>query len=67
MLSKRFSNPFNTTTKAVKEAYGRSGSPFQRPFGRSRVADDAYFARLVVYIHHNPQKHGLVDDHRNWV
>jgi len=65
--SKRFSNLFNAYTKAVNKAYGRSGSLFQRPFGRSRVADDAYFARLVVYIHHNPQKHGLIDDYRHWV
>ena len=65
--SKRFSNLFNAYTKAVNKAYSRTGSLFQRPFGRIQVTDDAYFARLVIYIHHNPQKHGLVDDYRSWV
>jgi putative transposase len=62
-----FSNLFDDYTKAASKVYGRSGALFQRPFGRSRVTEDAYFARLVVYIHHNPQKHGLIDDYRDWV
>jgi len=30
------------------------------------VSDDRYFAALVIYIHHNPQKHGFVADFRDW-
>ncbi|RIK37608.1 MAG: hypothetical protein DCC55_23735 [Chloroflexi bacterium] len=30
------------------------------------VTADAHFRRLVVYIHQNPQKHGFVDDFRQW-
>ncbi len=47
-------------------AHDRTGSLFQRPFGRIPVADDTYFAWLVAYIHRNPQKHGLLDDFRGW-
>jgi putative transposase len=64
--SQQFSNWFNAYAKAINRAYGRTGSLFERPFGRIAVTSDAYFAQLVVYIHHNPQKHGLVDDFRNW-
>ncbi len=30
------------------------------------MTTDAYFARLIVYIHQNPQKHGLIEDFRDW-
>ena len=30
------------------------------------MTDDDYFKMLVVYIHQNPQKHGLIDDFRDW-
>jgi len=30
------------------------------------VTSDAYFRRLVLYIHQNPQKHGFVKDFREW-
>jgi putative transposase len=64
--SQQFSNWFNAYAKAINKAYARSGGLFERPFGRIAVTSDAYFAQLVVYIHHNPQKHGLVDDFRDW-
>ena len=38
----------------------------ERPFQRIPVASEAYFGRLVVYIHQNPQVHGFVDDLSEW-
>ena len=64
--SQHFSNLFNAYAKAFNKAHGRTGTLFQRPFGRIEVSSDAYFAWLVVYIHHNAQKHGFVDDFRAW-
>ena len=64
--SQAFSNLFNAYTKAFNKAVGRTGALFQRPFGRIRVNADAYFLTLVTYIHQNPQKHGFVNDFRNW-
>ncbi len=46
--------------------YHRTGALFQRPFGRIPVTTDTYFAQLIVYIHQNPQKHGFVEDFRDW-
>ena len=64
--SHQFSNLFNAYAKAINKANDRTGSLFQHPFGRVAVTSDAYFACLVAYIHHNPQKHRFVDDFRDW-
>ncbi|MGC8788129.1 MAG: transposase, partial [Anaerolineae bacterium] len=60
--SQCFSNLFNAYTRAFNKSYKRTGTLFQRPFGRMIVASDTYFVCLVAYIHHNPQRHGLVSD-----
>jgi len=61
-----FSNFFNAYAKAIHTAYGRTGSLFQHPFGRTPVLTQSYLIQLVRYIHLNPQKHGLVSDFREW-
>jgi REP element-mobilizing transposase RayT len=64
--SRLFSNLFNAYARAFNKTYGRTGALFQRPFGRIEITDDAYFVRVAVYIHRNPQKHGFVTDFREW-
>ncbi len=64
--SRAFSNLFNAYAKAINKAYQRTGSLFEKNFGRIEVTADAYFARLIVYIHTNAQKHGFVPDFRDW-
>ena len=61
-----FGNLFNAYTKAFNKVYRRTGSLFEKPFHRKLVTDDNYFRQLVLYIHYNPQKHGLIDDFRLW-
>jgi REP element-mobilizing transposase RayT len=61
-----FSNFFNAYAKGINQAYGRTGSLFQHPFGRSPLSNFNPFERVVVYIHQNPQKHGFVQDFRDW-
>ena len=61
-----FSNFFNAYARTINDRYGRTGSLFQRPFHRIPVTTDSYFLSLITYIHRNPQKHGLVDDFRDW-
>ena len=65
-VSQAFSNFFNAYTKAFNVAYSRTGSLFEHPFDRKEVTSETYFVRLVIYIHQNPQKHGLVGDFRAW-
>ena len=64
--SQQFGNLFNAYSKAINNRYRRTGSLFEHPFERIPVTSEAYFQQLVIYIHQNPQKHGLVDDFREW-
>jgi REP element-mobilizing transposase RayT len=64
--SMQFGKLFNAYTKAINKAYGRTGSLFQKPFGRVLLKSNAHLLHLIMYIHQNPQKHGLVDDFRDW-
>lgn len=64
--SQSFSNLFNAYTKYVHAKYKQTGSLFEHPFHRIPVMNDAYFMRLITYIHGNPQKHGFVTDFRDW-
>lgn len=64
--SQAFGNLFNAYAKAINKAQERTGSLFQNPFGRSLVPDNTYLVSLIMYIHWNPQKHGLIGDFREW-
>ncbi len=64
--SQQFSNFFNAYAKSINKAYHRSGALFERPFGRKMITGEAHFVHLIKYIHFNPQKHGFVDDFREW-
>ncbi|MEM9775425.1 MAG: hypothetical protein AAF902_12660 [Chloroflexota bacterium] len=64
--SQSFANFFNAYTKAYNKQYERTGALFERPFGRKPVHNERYFYQLLIYIHQNPQKHGFVDDFRQW-
>lgn len=65
-VSKQFSSFFISYTKSINKSEGRSGSLFETPFRRIRVTSDVYFTRLVWYIHFNPQKHGFVEDFKEY-
>jgi len=64
--SQQFSNLFNAYAKAINKGYNRTGSLFQSRFGRIAVEDNDYLIRLTVYIHQNPERHGLIADFRQW-
>ena len=64
--SRQFNNLFITYAKAFNKVYQRTGALFESPFERKRIENNAYLFHLVTYIHRNPQKHGFVDDFRDW-
>jgi REP element-mobilizing transposase RayT len=64
--SQSFSNFFNAYAKSINKAYGRTGPLFERPFKRIPVTDSDYFTCLLIYIHQHPQRHGLIEDYRDW-
>jgi REP element-mobilizing transposase RayT len=61
-----FSNFLNAYAKAINRAYQRTGSLFEHPFGRVEVTTNKQLWAVIAYIHQNPQKHGLIDDFRDW-
>ena len=61
-LSKPFSDFFNCYTKAINKACFRTGGLFEGPFGRTEVDTEEYLVQLLLYIHLNPQRHGIVKD-----
>ncbi len=65
-VSNKFSNFFNAYAKSINQAYGRTGSLFQHPFGRVVIHKDSQFWNVIAYIHQNPQKHRFVVDFRDW-
>lgn len=65
-VSQKFSNFFNAYAKAINNAYARTGSLFEHPFGRVPVTTDRQFWNVIAYIHQNPQKHKFVKDFRDW-
>jgi len=64
--SQQFSNFLNAYAKAINKRHERTGSLFQHPFGRVMVTTNSHLLRAVTYIHQNPQRHGFVDDFRDW-
>lgn len=66
IVSKKFSDFFNSYSKSINVAQNRTGGLFETPFRRILVDNDAYFSQLIWYIHFNPQKHGFVKDYREY-
>ena len=66
LLADQFRRLFIGYAQMFNKMYGRYGSVFQKPFKRLLVVNPEYLNYLLYYIHTNPQKHGLVDDFREW-
>ena len=66
IISFQFRKFFTSYAMSINLQKNRTGSLFQKSFKRKEVANDAYFSNLILYIHANPQLHGLVDDFKNY-
>jgi putative transposase len=64
--SRAFNNPFIAYSRALNKAVQRTGALFESPFGRKPIDNDSYLICLAVYIHRNPQRHGLTADFCDW-
>jgi len=65
-VSKNFSNFFNAYTKTINKNYKRTGSLFETPFKRKRLTSDSYITQLIYYVHANSQKHGFLNDFKEY-
>lgn len=53
-------------TAAFNKWYGRKGNLFHRSLKRVKIRSDKQFRRAIIYVHKNSEKHGLVDDFREY-
>jgi putative transposase len=66
LVSKSFSNLFNSYTKSFNIVHNRAGRLFLYLFKRILVENEDYFACLINYIHRNPVHHGIVKNYDDW-
>jgi len=66
LVSHQFRLCFMSYAKALNKQRDRTGSLFEKNFKRLAVESAPYFARLILYVHANPQLHGIWDDYRKW-
>ena len=64
--SRAFNNFFIAYARGFNNETKRTGALFESPFERKPVDSQRYLLTLITYIHHNPQKHGFVEDFRDW-
>ncbi|MGB0432333.1 MAG: transposase, partial [Bacteroidia bacterium] len=57
---------FTAYSKAINAQEKRMGSLFMRPFKRRIIDSESYYSEVMRYIHHNPVKHGLMNDFANY-
>jgi REP element-mobilizing transposase RayT len=55
----QFVRLFTSYSVTFNKVNSRTGNLFNRPYKRKIVANKIYFKKLVIYIHKNPDKHGL--------
>ncbi|HEY1055469.1 MAG TPA: hypothetical protein VGE24_10045 [Emticicia sp.] len=66
LISLQFSHLFNGYTQAINKSINRTGGLFETPFRRKEINEEVYLRQLILYIHFNPEKHGLCNDFRNY-
>ncbi len=65
-ISNQFAKLFNSYTQSINKTHNRTGGLFETPFRKIKVESDTYFTQLIWYIHLNPQKHGFVNNFRDY-
>lgn len=65
-LSRKLSNVFNSYAQAINKQEQRKGSLFYNRFKRKVINNEAYFVKLIHYLHYNPVKAGLCSNVAQW-
>ncbi|MCD4680048.1 MAG: hypothetical protein K8S00_06645, partial [Bacteroidales bacterium] len=66
-FSRQFGKSILSYTNKINLRDNRNGNLFLSCFRRIKIENEEYLKRLIFYIHHNPTKHGVVDDFRNYM
>ena len=66
LVSEMFRRLFMSYAKAINKQEMRTGSLFRKNFKRKKITDLRYLKGVVVYIHRNPQRHGIEFNYRDY-
>ena len=66
LIEQQFNRFFISYSLAYNKENNVKGHLYNRPFKRIAIIDDAHFTSLIVYIHANPLKHGVMKDFREY-
>ena len=67
LIERQFTRMFTSYAIYFNYRYKRSGNLFYRPFRRVAVDDDSHLQWLIYYIHHNPRKHKVMENFRQYI
>jgi len=65
-ISIQFATFFGTYTKSFNKRYLRTGVLYEGRYQRKLIVSDTQYFQTIIYIHQNPQKHGLVANYCEW-
>lgn len=65
-IMEQFRRLLDSHSKYINAKYERQGSLFIRRLKRLQVTDNEHLIRLILYIHLNPEKHGLKRNFKSW-
>lgn len=65
-ISGQFGNWCNGYTKAFNKRYKRKGKLFMDNHNRRLIDSDAYYSKIIYYIHANAAQHKLCTDVKSW-
>ncbi|MFH2143974.1 MAG: transposase [Bacteroidota bacterium] len=65
-ISRQFSKLFSSYTQSFNKVFKRKGSLFIPNFKRKEINSDDYLKQVVIYIHNNPVKHGIINKIDKW-
>ncbi len=64
--ARKFANFFASYAQSFNHLYHRKGNLFSQNFRRKLIRDSDYLRTVVIYIHRNPLKHGIVENIKDW-
>lgn len=59
LISEMFRRLFMSYAKAINNQQKRTGSLFRKNFKRKKINTIEYLVKVIIYIHRNPEHHGI--------
>lgn len=66
LVVRQFRRMFVSYSMAINKQENRLGNLFDPKYKRLEITNEDYLKYAIFYIHYNPEKHGLVEDFRNY-